>query len=90
MDQIYRKCSRVRIWLGDAEADSDLVMELISSTTESCRAPIRDNPHKEITYSSTFARVAEQFYEDEKFAQHFRALLSLIIRAWFSRSGTFY
>jgi hypothetical protein len=60
-------------------------MELINSITESGRAAIRDNPHKEITYSNTFAPVAEQFYKDEKFAQHFRALLSLIIGPWFSR-----
>jgi hypothetical protein len=85
MDQIYRKCSRVCIWLGDAEADSDLAMELINSITESCQAAMRDNPHKEVTYSGTFAPVAEQFYKDESFAQHFRALLSLIIRPWFGR-----
>ncbi|PMD19501.1 hypothetical protein NA56DRAFT_647209 [Hyaloscypha hepaticicola] len=85
MDQIYRNCSQVCIWLGDAEEDSDLAMELINSITESCLAPMRDNPHKEITFDSTFVPVFEQFYKDKKFACHFRALLSLIIRPWFSR-----
>lgn len=48
MDQIYRNCSRVCIWLGDAEDDSDLAMELINSIRESCVAAMRDNPHKEV------------------------------------------
>jgi hypothetical protein len=85
MDQIYRRCFRVCIWLGDAEADSDLAMELINSITESCLAAMRETPHKGITVDGTLAPVAELFYKDEKFTRHFRALLSLIIRPWFSR-----
>jgi hypothetical protein len=75
----------VCIWLGDAEADSDLAMELINSITESCLAVMRENPHKGITVDGTLAPVTELFYKDEKFTRHFRALLSLIISPWFSR-----
>lgn len=85
MDQIYRNCSRVCIWLGDVEEDSDLAMELINSIAESHEAAMRDKPQREITFDDTFTPIAVLFYENEKFARHFRALLSLIIRPWFSR-----
>jgi hypothetical protein len=85
MDQIYRKCSMVCVWLGAAADDSDLAMDLVDSITLSCISAIQNAAHEKFTFEGVFVTAAQHFYEDENFTKHFTALLRLICRPWFSR-----
>ena len=79
MDQVYKRCSRVCIWLGPAADNSDAAMDMLHMISRGAEIAQPEDDTK------PFDALALLFLKDDRWVRHCRALLQLYCRPWFFR-----
>jgi hypothetical protein len=79
MDQIYKKCSRVCIWLGGAADNSDAAIDMLNMMLYGSQMTKCEDGRR------PFEALAVLFMNDDRWILQFRALLKVYCRPWFFR-----
>ncbi len=83
MGEIYGNASRVLAWLGDEDAESELIQELVKAADAELEQPGAD---KVESYNQMLAtKISDMLYAEPR-RGHFDALVNFLSRPWFRRA----